>query len=100
MTVCVGSRSRSADCGACCGACQGRGAVLLALRSADVTPAAAVGDSAELLDVDVDQVAGALMLVASDRLSGRPVEVAEPVEPAADQDRVHGRGLHAEPVGD
>jgi hypothetical protein len=75
-------------------------AVALALLSAEIAPAAAVGNLAELLDVDMDQIARPFVLVATDRLSGGAVEVAESVESAADQDRVHGRGRHPQPVTD
>jgi hypothetical protein len=51
--------------------------------------AAAVGDSAELLDVDVQQVAGVLALVApvavppaAQQLAGEPVDVGQPGMPA------------------
>lgn len=84
--------------------------ILLSLLAADVAPAAAVGDAAvgdaavgdaaELLDVDVDQGAGLLVFVAADRLTGGAVDVGEPVDPTADQHRVHGRGRHVESIGD
>jgi len=64
-------------------------------------PAAAGRDTAELLDVDVDQVADALVLVADDLaqlLAGRGIEVTEAVESAADEDAVHGSRRHGEPV--
>ena len=69
-----------------------RSRLLVALLAADVAPAAAVGDVAELLDVDVEHRAGVVVLVAADRLAGDPVDVGEPVDPAPDQHRVHGRG--------
>ena len=40
------------------------------------------------------------MLVAADRLAGDPVDVAEPVDPAADQHRMDGRGRQPEPATD
>ena len=73
------------------GAVGGDRAVLAALGPADVAPAAAVGDVAELLDVDVDQRAGVVVLVAADRLAGDPVDVGEPADPAPDQDLVDRR---------
>jgi hypothetical protein len=82
------------------GAGRGRGPVLLALLAADVAPAAAVGDLAELLDVNVDQVAGVFVLVPADPLTGYPVDVAEPVEAAPGQHRVDRRCRHPERVGD
>jgi hypothetical protein len=39
---------------------------------------AAVGDVAEFLDVDVDQVAGCGMFVAADRPGGGAIEVGQP----------------------
>ena len=71
-----------------------------ALCAADVAPAAAVGDVAELLDVDVDQRAGVGVLVASDRFSGGPVDVGESVEAAPHQHRVSGGGSTSDLVGD
>src|ERR1700722_5811057 len=44
-----------------------RGPVLLALCAPGGAPATAVGDVAELLDVSVDELAGAVALVAADR---------------------------------
>jgi len=41
-----------------------------------VAPTATVRDLAELLDVDMNQVAGVLVLIATDPLTGDPVEVA------------------------
>jgi hypothetical protein len=48
----------------------------------------------------VQHRAGILVLVAADRFAGDPVDVAEPAQPAARQDRVHRRGGHTEPAGD
>jgi hypothetical protein len=45
----------------------------------------AVGDVAELLDVDVDQFAGVVGLVAADRFAGGTVDMPKPVDPAGDQ---------------
>jgi hypothetical protein len=50
------------------------------------------GDVAELLDVDVDQHAGLVMLVAPDRLAGRPINIAQAADPAADQNGMDGGG--------
>jgi hypothetical protein len=77
-----------------------RGAVPAALDASDLAPAAAVGHVAEFLDVDVEQVAGCGVFIAADRFPADPVEVAEPVEPAPHEHRVHGRGGQAEPVTD
>ena len=54
--------------------------------------AAAVGDVPELGDINVEHLARGLVFVAADRFAGDPVDVAQPVDPAADQDSVHGRG--------
>lgn len=62
------------------------------LLSSDVAPPATVGDVPELLDVDVQHVAGVLVLVPAHGLPGGPVHMGEPVEPASDQDSVSGRG--------
>ena len=82
----------------------GPGAVARLLRSPCWRPTnampAAVGDVAELGDVDVDQRAGMVVLVAAQRFAGDPVDVGEPVDPAPHQHRVHGRGRHPEPAGD
>ncbi len=74
--------------------------VLVSLLAAEVAPPTAVGDVAELLHVHVQQRTGVVVFVAADRFAGTPVDVPEPVEPAADQHRVHGRGGQPEPGGD
>ncbi len=76
-----------------------RGPVPLALLASDDPPAAAVGNVAELLHVDVDQCAGRLVLVMSGWLARLHLEMREPVQAAA-QDRVDRRGRHPEPSGD
>jgi hypothetical protein len=58
------------------------------------------GPVAALLDVHVQQVTGPGVLVAADLLPGGPVEVGEPVQSAAHQDRVHRRGRHAQRIAD
>jgi hypothetical protein len=50
--------------------------------------------------VDVDEVAGAVALVAADPFPVGPVEVGELVEPAAHQHRMHRRSLDPEAIGD
>ncbi|GAB3248132.1 hypothetical protein GCM10027448_11320 [Nocardioides dilutus] len=82
------------------GAVTGGLPVPVALLFAGEAPAAAIGDVAELLDVDVDHRAGVRVLVAADRFTGDPVDVAEPVDPAADQDRVDRRWRQPDLVGD
>lgn len=61
---------------------------------------AAVGDPAELLDVDVDEFAGPVAFVAADDLAGGPVQVGQPVQAVADQNAVHGRGGQAQDRAD
>lgn len=53
--------------------------------------ASAVGDTAELLHVDVDECAGLLTFVAADHLAG-----GETVQAVAGQDPVHGRGRQSQ----
>lgn len=81
------------------GAGDRRGTVPVALGFADNTPAAA-GDVAELGDVDVEQRAGMVVLVASHGFPGHSVDEGEPIDPAAGQYRVHGRDRHTKPPGD
>jgi hypothetical protein len=73
-------------------------------------PPAAVGDPAELLDVDVDQVARCVVdvgvgdpathLGAADPGSGRGVGPGQGRAAVAGQDLVHRRDGHGEQVGD
>jgi hypothetical protein len=70
------------------------------LVAADIAPAAAVGDVAELLHIHMQQVTGVFMLITPDRLPGGPVHVREPVDPAPDQDRVDRGGGDSDLVGD
>jgi hypothetical protein len=70
--------------------------VLGPLQPADHAVATTVGDVAELLDVHVQQVARPLVLVAADRFTGGPVDLAEPADPAALQHRMHRGGRHAQ----
>src|SRR3546814_8877534 len=62
-----GADARAAVPASVPGALRGRGAVSLALLPTDVAPATAVGDVAELGDVDVDQRARMRVLVATQR---------------------------------
>ena len=69
----------------------------LALRTLAAVAGDAVAgpdDPPELLDVDVQQLTGALALVADDRLTRHARHQARAAVPA--QDRVHGRGGEAE----
>jgi hypothetical protein len=49
---------------------------------------AAVGDVAELGDVDVDQRTRMRMFLTANEFAGDAVDVAEPVDPAAHEDRM------------
>ena len=72
-----------------------------AVASAVDPPAAAVGDAGELLDVDMDQLAGPVALVAAHRFAvGGPVAPIEAAEPGGAQDRLHGRGGQPDLMGD
>jgi hypothetical protein len=77
-----------------------RGSVPISLMTAHVAPAAPVGDVPELLHIDVDKGSGVIVLVAADHLTGAPIDVGQPVDPAADQHRVHRGGRHVEPPAD
>jgi hypothetical protein len=50
------------------------------------------GDVAQLLDIDVDQLAGTLMLIAADRLAADPVQLGQATDAAADQHGMHRGG--------
>ncbi|MBM7367731.1 hypothetical protein JOC45_002438 [Gordonia hydrophobica] len=69
---------------------RGDGAILLALAAADVAPAAAVGDVADLLHVQVHERPGVKVLVPSDRLTGRAIDVGQPVQARCREDAMHG----------
>jgi hypothetical protein len=73
--------------------------VLAGLPAVDA-PSAAVGDVAELLDVDVDQLAGPLALVAADGQPGTAVQVRQARAAVAAQDRVDGRRRQVQPGPD
>ena len=64
-------------------------------------PAAAVGNATDLLDVDVDQLAGALALVAVDGLGVRgEVTAIEATAASSIQDALHGGRGEAGLMGD
>jgi len=63
-------------------------------------PSAAGADSAQLLDVHVDEVAGPLVLVAADDAARGPVEPAEPLQAQAAEHPVHRGGGHPQAVAD
>jgi hypothetical protein len=73
-----------------------RRVVVLAQPVADALARAAL-DAPELLDVDVDQLAGPRTLVALRGLAPQPAELAHP-DPG--QDARHRRQRHAEQLGD
>jgi hypothetical protein len=65
------------------------------------SPATTGGDATELLDVDVDQVANPVVLVADDfaqLLAGGRIEVAQAAEPSPDEDSVHSGRCHGDAV--
>jgi len=74
--------------------------VVSSLDSADEAMPATVGDAAEFGDVDVDQRARVVVLVAADRFTGDSIDMGEPVDPAAPQNGVHRRGCDACLAGD
>ena len=74
------------------------GPVLLALPAADVTPAPAVGDVAELLHIDVQHGPGVIVFVATDGFPSRAVNVRQPVQAGVDQDPVDRGRRDAEPA--
>ena len=74
------------------------GPVLLALLTAEVAPAATVGNVAELLHVDVQHRPGVVVLVATNRLSSGTVDVRQAVQVDVDQDPVDCRRSNANPV--
>src|SRR6478735_8385841 len=102
MTVCryavpISGRSALA---ALTGASRCRLGVVPALQPTHVAPAAAVGDVGELGDVDVDQRAGVVVLVAAQGFAGDPVDPGEPVDPAPHQHGVHRGSRDPEPAAD
>jgi hypothetical protein len=62
--------------------------------------AATIGDAAQLLDVDVDQLAGSGALIAEDHPTRGPVQHRQPTQAVADKDAVHGGGGSADPGAD
>ena len=76
------------------------GSVAVALLSADVAPAAAVGDVAELLHVDVQHCPGVVVLVAAHWLPGGAIDVRQPVQVRVDQDPVDRGRCDPQPAGE
>lgn len=75
--------------------------VPITLLAADKPPtAAAVGGVSQLLDVDMDERARVIMLVSADRFPGRPIDMAQPVQPGRGQDPVDCRGRDASSGGE
>lgn len=70
------------------------------MSSTHEPPPATIGDVAELLDVDVQQVPRVVVLVAAYRFAGGPVQTREPVQAARDQDPVRGLGRDADVRGE
>ncbi len=73
-------------------AAAGAGLVLAAGRAAENLVAAAVGDAAEFLHVDVDQLAGPVAFVAAHGFAGGPVQVGKAGQAVTVQDAVGGGG--------
>lgn len=69
---------------------------LLSLLAAEVAPASAVGDVAELLYVNVEHRAGMVVLVAPDGFARGAVDVREPVEVRVGQDLMDRRRCDSE----
>jgi hypothetical protein len=69
----------------------------LAGGHAERAPAAAIRNVAQLLDVDMHKFAG---LAAANWFAGCAIDVPEPVDPAADQNPMHGGGREPDPIGD
>jgi hypothetical protein len=85
-----------ADAHASDSSCVGAGQALVACDAGDAL-ACAAGDAAELLDVDVDQLAGTVTLVAS---GGLHAETAKPAHPDPLQDPRDGRDRDAQQLGE
>ena len=66
-----------------------RSTVALALLPTDLTASAAVGDIAKLRHVDMEHRSGMVVFVATHDLAGAFIDIAQPVQPAAHQHRVH-----------
>src|ERR1019366_1945576 len=63
-------------------------------------PTPTVGDSAQLLDVDVDQLTGAFPLIATDHLTRRAVHPRQSVDPQAGEHPVDCRRRYPQSVTD
>src|ERR1019366_1237317 len=71
----------------------GLGVVVVAQRAPEHLPPAAIGDLAQFLDVDVDELTGARSFIAADDPTRRAVHPGQSIEAEADKNPVHrGRG--------
>lgn len=68
--------------------------------AAQHSPAAAYGDLAEFLRIEVHQVTGMVVFVAAHDPCGGPVQPAQPGEPVSGQDLVDRGGMQAQQAGD
>ncbi len=78
----------------------GAGAAALQAVAAVHAPAAAVAESADFLDVDVNEFAGPVAFITPDQLAGGPVEPGQPVQVMAGQHGMNGGGGHAQQRGE
>lgn len=70
--------------------------ILLSLLPSDEAMPAAIGDIAELGDVDVNHGARVWVLVAADDFAGAFIDVMQFIYPASHQHRMDCRGWHAQ----
>jgi len=99
----VGEAAVAVDGGVDEGVADGRFAGPVGARPSDTavdSPAASLRYSTQLLDVLVDELAGAGHLDPTDRGPRGPVEVIEPVEPVTHQHPVDRRRRHPHNPGD
>lgn len=78
----------------------GLGIVVVSDRPPEHLPPAAIGDLAQLLDVDMDEFTGAFSLIAADDSASGAVHPSQAIEAEADQHPVHRRGGHAQAIAD
>ncbi len=78
----------------------GSGLPFASRRPAEDFVAASVGDVAELLDVDVDELAHAFASVAAYDVAGRAVKIGSDGQAEPGQDPVHGRGRQVQQMSD
>ena len=75
-------------------------AVVVAERVTEDLPAPTFGDPAELLDVDVDELAWPGSLIAADHPTGWPVHPREAVQSEPDEHTVDGGRRDAQAIAD